>query len=463
MAFVRFRFRWLLLYGWITLTAAGADIELSILATADLHGRLRQLDEAIRPAVEAERRRLPDGVLYLDAGDTAQGTLDMWRTRGKGALELLGRARCDAWTPGNHEIEFGVTPLIRMTHEFPGAVLAANLRAPELADRVKPFIVFERRGVKIAVIGLMLGNMNANFPVPETRFQTLSGSAVLGKTVDAARAEGAEIVVLLRHAGMYGGGENLSQLLADAPGIDLVIGAHTHKAEAGRLLRGVWFVQPPPFGKKLAHVKLTFDPVRRKLRQIESRLMELPVLPEKPSAEASAPAPVVSSPPETYAARAMRRAVGADVAVYSVKQLATLRTLAALSNPTVGDYYRIFPYFDAVVNADLTDGDLRAILSEYAKFAHRRHETMTADGMMFRTAKGRIGELKFDVPKPLYRVAFTSYVAAGTGGMLPETRRILRSRWSRTNPEKAPPLLDCLLQKASEVDILQVDALKQER
>lgn len=426
------------------LLLSGAEIELTVLATADLHGRLAVLTGPVTDAVREAGKRNPGGVLYVDAGDAAQGTLAVWQMRGAGVPAMLHRAGCAVWVPGNHELEFGFDAFMALGREFPGAVLAANLEAPELADKVARWRIFTRRGVKIGVIGLMLPVMNNRFPVSENRFETAYSEAALRRSVGAVLDAGAEVVLLVRHGGIYGGGENLYTLLSRVPGVDLTVGAHTHQGEPGRKIANSWYMQPPAHGGGLARATIVFDDRTRRIVRIESALQPLAALTED-SAGGERSAPLPSPPVETLAVRAMRRAVGADVAIYSAGDREALKLLARNPAPTALDYYRAYPYYDAVVTAELTAAEIRTILAEYGAFADRRKELLTADGVEFHTRRGELTGLEFSVKKARYRVAMSSYAAAGAGGALPETRKIWRDRLDYATVEKAPPLLECLL------------------
>lgn len=422
----------------------GKNVEITILATADLHGETSQIRQVIAPLVKDFKRRQPDSVIYVDSGDTAQGTFAVNRLRGKGVLTLLGEAGCDIWVPGNHEIEYGFEAFKSMVREFPGKVLAANLLAPELADKVGDLAVVEKKGVKIAFIGLMLKDMNNCFPVAEKRFQTLPGAATLQRSVQRAKAQGAEVIVLLRHAGKYGGGENLHTILRNTPEISLVIGAHTHIAEPGCRIGNAWYVQPPAYGNGIAVVKLFFDPASRQVVQIESQLQKLKKVHTYAGAAARKKAPVPVGKNENFAAEAIRRALNCDLAIYAVGSREKLQKLLNKKSPVVNDYFRVFPYYDPIVKVTVSGGEFQAILREYSKFAYKRKQFLSVDGCKFSVRKGKLQSLEFAVSKDRYTLAVSAFAAAGAGGQLPGVRRILYARAENANAENAPAILDIL-------------------
>ena len=421
------------------------EAEVIILATADLHGSVQQLQQAVAPAVAGEYRRNPGQVIYVDVGDTAQGTWLVNQQRGRGMLQALAAAGCELWVPGTHELEFGFTGFQALVREFPGWVLAANLHAPELAGDFQQMKIVERSGVKIAFIGLMLKNMNNCFPVAESRFQTTGSSAVLRQQVQSARRQGAEIIVLLRHAGKYGGGENLSELLRRNPEIDLVVGAHTHLAEPGCRIGNVWYVQPPAHGKKLLKVKMFYSRKRRQVKQIESFLLELPDIRDAVPAAALRSAPALNNiQSEHDFAGIIRRKLRCDLAVYAIGNKEQFRRLLAKKSPRVIDYYQVFSYFDPFITVQVTAGEFRQIIREYGLFAHKRKQLLGVSGCQVRLHRGKLQELLMSEDKEHYSLAISAYAGAGAGGQLPGVRRILQHKIDHQQAENAMGILDLL-------------------
>ncbi|MBE6379800.1 MAG: bifunctional metallophosphatase/5'-nucleotidase [Lentisphaerae bacterium] len=433
--------KWLLpvfLTIWSIVLSGGETVEFTILATADLHGCMAQLQNAVAPAVAQYHKSGPQSVIYVDIGDTAQGAYPVNRRRGAGVLPQLAAAGCKLWVPGNHEMEYGFEAFKRMVNEFSGTVLAANLHAPELTGKVKPYVIVELNQVKVAFIGLMLQNMNNCFPVAEERFQTLPGRAALRKSINEARSDGAGVIVLLRHAGKYGSGENLPELLKNMPEVDLVIGAHTHQSEPGCRIGRVWYVQPPSHGRGLLTVKVKYDLSKRQIRQIESGIEVLDVYKESHIAqefESVKPCRTADEP-----AQRMRAFTQADLALYAANR-SSMERLLSLENPRLIDYYNAFPYFDPVITVKVTDRELHEIMREYLKFAHKRKQLLLTAGFSYRARRGKLHGLIMEKEQDVYVLAISAYAAAGAGGQLPDTRRILINKINHKQAENAPGIL----------------------
>ena len=89
----------------------------------------------------------------------------------------------------------------------------------------KPYVMREVNGVKVAVIGQAFPYTpiaNPRYMVPDWTFGIQEDN--MQKTVDAARAEGAQVVVVLSHNGM----DVDLKMASRVRGIDAILGGHTH-------------------------------------------------------------------------------------------------------------------------------------------------------------------------------------------------------------------------------------------
>lgn len=210
-----------------------------------------------RLATLLTQRRVAAGnepLLLLDAGDFTVGTLFHTLARETGSeLQLLSELGYDAVTLGNHEFDFrpaGLAAMISAAHQAKGEalvpLLASNMRfsaedsgddslqAHAEAGRILPYRLIERGGIRFGVFGL-LGN-DAVAVSPMTAPLTFADPLETARaTVAKLREEGAEVVLLLSHMGISQQddtrwrGEDV-ELLEQVPGIDVVIGGHSHTA-----------------------------------------------------------------------------------------------------------------------------------------------------------------------------------------------------------------------------------------
>jgi 5'-nucleotidase len=205
-------------------------VTLSIVGTNDVHGELLPTGDkgglvtisAYLNALRLARDEDGGAVLYIDAGDMWQGTLESNLTEGAFVVDAYNAMGVAAAAIGNHEFDFGpvganAIPIddgddprgalkLRATEaEFP--LLAANLidlstGKPVEWDNVQPSVMVEAAGIQVGIIGVVTSRalqttILANTPGLEI--------APLAATITAEarnlRRSGADLIIVAAHAG----------------------------------------------------------------------------------------------------------------------------------------------------------------------------------------------------------------------------------------------------------------------
>ena len=168
------------------------------------------------------------GALLLDGGDTWQGSATALWTHGQDMVDACLALGVDLMT-GHWEMTLGDKRVKEIVEkDFKGKVefLAQNITTTDFGDAVfAPFAIREVNGVPVAVIGQAFPYTpiaNPRWLVPEWSFGIQEEN--MQKTVDAARAKGAKVVVLLSHNGM----DVDLKMASRVRGIDAILGGHTH-------------------------------------------------------------------------------------------------------------------------------------------------------------------------------------------------------------------------------------------
>lgn len=196
-------------------------------ALARAYGRVGGLDRiaTVVKAVRAERGS--DRVLFLDGGDSWQGSLTANRTRGQDMVDCLKLLQPDAMT-GHWEFTYGETRLRELIDRLGAPFLALNIRDTEWQEPVfDSYRMFEKGSVRVAVLGEAFAYTpvaNPAWMIPRWTFGIREED--VRATVAKARKEGAQLVVLLSHNGF----DCDRKLAARVEGIDVVLTAHTHDA-----------------------------------------------------------------------------------------------------------------------------------------------------------------------------------------------------------------------------------------
>ena len=199
------------------------------------YGRMGGMDRIATLIKSVRAERGEDKVLLLDGGDTWQGSWTSLQTKGQDMVDVQTALKIDAMV-SHWEFTYGADRVQEIAKSAPFAFLAQNVRSLEWQEPVfEARKTFERGGAKIAVIGQALPRTavaNPRWMFPDWEFGIREDD--IRKQVEDARAEGADVVVLLSHNGF-----DVDQKLASrVKGIDVILTAHTHDAMPGVVREG---------------------------------------------------------------------------------------------------------------------------------------------------------------------------------------------------------------------------------
>lgn len=196
-------------------------------ALAKGYGRVGGLDR-MATVINQIRSERPDALL-LDGGDTWHGSYTCYHTQGQDMVDVMNALKPDAMT-FHWEFTLGSERVNELVENLPFAALGQNIfdaEWDEPAELFSPYQFFERGGVKIAVIGQAFPYMpiaNPGWMFPEYAFGIRDEN--MQQVVDEARAEGADLVVVLSHNGF----DVDKKMAGIVSGIDVVLSGHTHDA-----------------------------------------------------------------------------------------------------------------------------------------------------------------------------------------------------------------------------------------
>ncbi|MBU6366943.1 MAG: 5'-nucleotidase C-terminal domain-containing protein, partial [Gemmatimonadetes bacterium] len=397
--------------------------EVVILATTDVHGRLRGWDYvANRPdparslagaatIVDSVRRAHPGRVVLVDAGDLLQGNpltfvaARVAPTPVHPVMAAMNAMRYDAAVLGNHEFNYGVPLLQRALGQAGFPFLAANLRDARGRLWVPPSTLVERAGIRVGIVG---GTTPGSMIWDQANLA--AAGLTVGDIVPAVRAEaaalrrrGAHVVVALLHAGLEEPSsydtvatglpsENVAARVAREAAVDLVVYGHSHREMVDTTIGGALLVQPRNWAASVAAATLTLEKRGRRWAVVEKRGSAVRVAghAEHPdvlaatarthaAAVAWATAPVARAtvawrgdsarvadvPLTDFVAEVMRRETGADLAATAAF---SLDAGFAAGPVTLADFARLYPYDNTLRAVRITGAQLRAFLEHAARY-----------------------------------------------------------------------------------------------
>ncbi len=278
-------------------------IEISIVGTTDLHGRLHSLP-LFSSYVNAIRKKNPGSVVLVDSGDMFQGTLESNMNEGEAVIAAYRKIGYHAVAVGNHEFDFGAAgddlahlsqgsaPNPPARPDLRGALkaraaqaegafpfLAANLHEqapppPPWPNTKTSVLIPLENGLKIGIIGLStIDTLTTTIAKNVEGMHILPLAKTIEKEADGLRTQGANIIVVATHAGgnctqfenpqdlsSCKPGDELFRLVKDIPSgtVDVIFGGHTHKAVA-HIHEGLPLLQAYANGKAFSRIDFQFD------------------------------------------------------------------------------------------------------------------------------------------------------------------------------------------------------------
>ena len=230
------------------------EISLTLLETTDTHGCYNEFanDAFIIKQMKAE---LGDKLILLDNGDNMQGSVFQYCSNQDAehpnlVSEMLNFFPYDAVCVGNHDIEAGRKVFDRVYSEVNMPVLAANvINASTGKPYFTPYIILNRDGFKIAVLGLLTPYVVTWVPDrlrPGLCFDNLEEAASKWVKIIQEK-EQPDLMVGLFHSGFEPqvqnlppdhplGRENATKWVAEqVPGFDIIFYGHDHRSKAEML------------------------------------------------------------------------------------------------------------------------------------------------------------------------------------------------------------------------------------
>lgn len=273
--------------------------QLHIVTTGDVHGSwfdqpyvdggaVRTSIMSVKYYVDSLRNAVgPENVLLLDAGDCLQGDNAAYYfnyvvPEGKHLYpRIAAYMGYDVIVVGNHDIETGHPVYDKVNLEL------AELGIPWLGgnavrtDDGNPYfptyVMLEKAGLKVAVLGFTNPNMKAWLSEPIwSGIDFLSLIPYVQDWVDEVRSlENPDVVVVAVHAGTgEGDGQSLENqgldLLYSLEGVDVLVCAHDHRPfvkENGST--GTWLVNGGARAANVGHAVVSVDKKGRRIRSKE--------------------------------------------------------------------------------------------------------------------------------------------------------------------------------------------------
>ena len=245
-------------------TAATEPAEdIVILYTNDVHTYIDgALSYDVLAGLKAQLKEVYGNVLLVDAGDAVQGTAFGSMDKGATIVQLMNAAGYDVATLGNHEFDYGMDGAMNVIDwaEYPYVSCNFYHEANGVkGETVLPaYELVEIGGRKIAFVGITTPeSFTKSTPA---YFQDENGNYIYGisggedgaalyadvqAAIDAAKADGATLVIALGHLGDDPASQpwTSEEVIANVTGLDAFIDGHSHATMEANDINGTLLTQ----------------------------------------------------------------------------------------------------------------------------------------------------------------------------------------------------------------------------
>ncbi|MFT4106059.1 MAG: 5'-nucleotidase C-terminal domain-containing protein [Lacrimispora sp.] len=248
----RFLSLWLVLVMVMSLTTGmsfsslAADQDIVVLYTNDVHcGVDNNIGYAGLSLYKKEMQAQTPYVTLIDAGDSIQGAPIGTLSDGGYLIDIMNQVGYDFAVPGNHEYDYGMPRFLELAGKLNCGYYSSNFMDLRTGAPVfEAYKMFTYGDTKVAFVG-------ATTPESFTKstpayFQDENGNYIYGfcedengqklyariqESVNSAKAEGADYVVLVGHLGENGTTDRWTSdsVIKNTTGIDILIDGHSHE------------------------------------------------------------------------------------------------------------------------------------------------------------------------------------------------------------------------------------------
>lgn len=474
-------------------SAFAKTYQLTILHTNDHHGHFMKFapypvndvgglaaQSTLVNVLRAEAAAAGSYVLVLSAGDVNMGIPESDLMDAEVDFTMMNAIGYDAMALGNHEFDKARDVLLKQQGLAKFPFLSANIVKKENGEPlVKPYVIKEFDGLKVAIFGLTTEETPILTMPEHTKDLEFKSVVETAKALVPELRKQADVVIALTHLGFYettgGGNQSVGdwKLAAEVPGIDAIVGGHSHTiVTEPKVIGNTPIVQAGAYSQYVGRLDLTYDSDAKKVTAHAYTLIpvnmkklvkyndksyymyvdkgyvedEEVLAAEKPymeRADALLSEPIGEALVElvgtkaevrsqetnlaNFVADSIRAKTGADIALQNG---GGIRASIAPGKITYRDVLTVQPFGNTLSLVDVTGAQLMDVLNYAATIEAGNGAFLHVSGVKWTNNKGKaenvtVGDAPLDLQKT-YKVVTNNFVAAGGDGykMLKELPQI---------------------------------------
>ena len=262
------------------------DIAIDVYTINDFRGAIRAEAEdpgaaLLAGAITKVRSENPTGTIVLGGGNMLFGSIESDTNNGFPIINIMNMMGFDANVMGSHFFDFKPEIFAQQVAAAKFPYLVCNVKATEGETLAKPYVMLERKGLKIGVVGVTTNDIQEEAsPKKIADFTFLDQAASTQAAINEVRAKGASIVVLLAHC-------SVNQRAADGvvrgEAVDLLMKRHGVDAcftgDSQAIVNGTMIGKPilqgGTHGRYIARVHFVYSTEEKKIKKTTQELLQV--------------------------------------------------------------------------------------------------------------------------------------------------------------------------------------------
>jgi 2',3'-cyclic-nucleotide 2'-phosphodiesterase (5'-nucleotidase family) len=250
--------------------------KVSLVYFADLHGHFEEHPELFWSDKDSSKTelevaggvarlkhvlndlRLNESVLFMDAGDTIQGSAEVALTSGEVAIPILNALNIDLAIPGNWEVVYGTKKFKEIASAVNFPFIASNIKEESTGELLfPPYMIKEVNGIRLGILGFTDPDVPVRQPPSFSYgFKYLGDEVLQGYIDELKKIKKVDVVVLLTHIGL----PKAVHLAGKLKDVDVLLSSDTHeRTYEPVIINNTWVVEPGAFGSFLGKLDLEIN------------------------------------------------------------------------------------------------------------------------------------------------------------------------------------------------------------
>ncbi len=246
-------------------------VNLQIFSTSDIHGKYMPYDYALDTVstsgsmtqISSAINELRDeDTILIDVGDSIQGNYAQLflETEEHPFAQAMNQMNYDAFVLGNHEFNYGMDALKNVMAQIEAPTLCGNVYNPDGTTLGDGYIIVEKHGVKVGIIGMVTSNITRWDATNLQGYTVTNAVEETRKIIDEIKDD-VDILIAAEHMSENNeydvAGSGAIDLAMACPELAVILAAHGHKKVEGSVVNGVLITENASAGQTISQVLLT--------------------------------------------------------------------------------------------------------------------------------------------------------------------------------------------------------------